>query len=323
MRRKILIIFVGLVLIGLVVVGLFWKEVFFPSSVKRMGEASLLPELSLSVNGSIHASITQGMPLVFEVMLYNGPAARAAGAAESKERLKAELDGVVQKGKITRQQADEILKKEPGPSPAPSRVITLAAKGFSFRGGESKRGAMIPWHPKMVDPAAPVTVTLDERQTAYAIFVVSPEETASAAKGTYQVIVSFENRSSGQWQGEIVSDKVEITVAEAAKAPSVEDQEEKHLSLAEYFLTLKDYDRAVHAVQQALSISPQSIDAFALMGQAQEGKGDYRAALDAYQRAFREFRGRYPDSRHPPWEILRSMRRMEEKLGIQLPQVFE
>lgn len=318
----------GLVLIALVGVGLWWRGVFAPHPAEQPGRPAaeaLLPELTLSVNGSSETTITPGMPLIFELMLRNTPAARAAGAGATRERLKEDLDGLVQQGKLTREQAEGLLKKDAVPPPFSAVVITVAAGRFSFLHEGSQGARPVPWRLKMVNPAAPVQVRLDEKQIAWATFVMAPEDTVSIANEAYTVRASFENRSTGQWQGKIISDPVVITVVPAPQAPTAAEQEERHLVLVEYFLALKDHDRAIGAARQALATSPQSIDGLVLLGQAQEAKGEFRAALDAYDKALEEFGQRFGGRSHPhaPVGLIRSIQRMEEKLGIPLAPISE
>lgn len=323
MRQTRFFILLGLVLIAIVGSGLWWTGVFGPSPTEQRerGVADLLyPELSLSVNGAIETTITPGTPLIFELMLRNGPAARAAFAAIARERLKEELEERVQAGDLTRQKADEILKREPVPSPIHAMVITLVAEGFSFS-SETPHGAKsLPWKLTMVQPSTPTTVTLDEKQIAWATFVVAPEQTTSATKETCRVRAHFENRYSGQWRGKIVSNPVNITVLESKEKP-IDGQKKKYLVVVEYYLAIKDYDRAITAAQQVLTVAPQSIDGLILLGRSKEAKGDFRAALEAYEKALKEYDRRYDEE--PPPGLMEGLWRMRDKLGIELPIIEE
>jgi hypothetical protein len=324
MWRIFLFILVSVVLIALIGVGLWWTGMFGPSPTEQRegGVAdSLHPELSISVNDAIEIQVTPGTPLIFELMLRNGPAGRAALAEAARKRLMKELEEQVQTGKLTRQKADEILKREPVPSPpVHAMVITLVAEGFSFS-SETPHGAKsLPWKLTMVKPATPTTVTLDEKQIAWATFVVAPEQTASVTKETYRMRAHFENRYSGQWRGKIVSNPVSITVVES-KEMSVYGQKKKYLVMVEYYLAIKDYDRAITAAQQVLAVAPQSIDGQILLGRSKEAKGEFRAALEAYEKALKEFDRRYDEE--PPPGLVEGLWRMRKQLGIELPVIEE
>ena len=322
MRPSARIILAGLGLIALVGAGLWWKGgVGSPPTEPRdrAGGEAWRPELTLSVNGSRRTTVTPGAPLVLKLMLRNGQAARAALAAGARERLKEELEERVQAGELSRQEAEDVLRRDPVPAPGPALVITLAPDGFSFQREGPPGATTLPWRPKMVDPPAPTSVTLDQTRSAWVTFVVAPDETASAAKEAYRVRASFENRAAGQWQGRIVSGRVTITVAQPSGAPTASEQKKQQLLLGEYFLARKDYDQALVAARQALAIHPQSIDGLILLGNAQEARGDVHAALGAYEQALSEFDQRYPDAGHPPDVLMERIWRTRDKLGIQLP----
>lgn len=288
----------------------------------RATETLVMPELTLSVNGFSRTTIPFGMPLVFELWLRNGAAARSAGAAAARKQLTGELEEQVLAGKLTRQDADSLLKKEPVPPLVPSFVITLAPAGFAFRGEGPRGPTTLPWQPRMVDPEAPAILTLDAKEIAAATFVVEPEKTASAAAGTYLLRAHFRNQAPGQWQGTVTSNPVEITLAAAPRAPSNGERKENYLITAEYFLAVKDFDRAITAVQKVFALAPQSIDGLVLLGRACERKGNFQAALEAFEKAHQEFGRRYPGlHQHPPVSLIRDILRMQAKLGIRVPGV--
>jgi hypothetical protein len=321
MKQKILLILLVLVIIGLIGVGLWWKGVFrLRLTVEHdLKVEPLRPELILTVNGSGRTTITPGTPLVFRLMLRNGMAARTVGAMESRERMKEELDEMVKAKEVTREEADEILKREVVPSPVPAMVITLQAEGFSFEREGTQGVTKLPWSPKIIDPTTPVVVTLDEKQIVYVNFVVAPGETVATIKGTYRVRAYFENKSRGQWKGKVTSNTVVITVIETPPVPTAEEAKEKNLILGEYFLALKEYDRAIESAKQALASAPKSIDGAVLLGKAYEAKGDYKSALESYKMAFNEFLWRNPEAHEPLGMLEQNIRRMERKLGIDQP----
>lgn len=328
MKRKFAIAASCLVLTILVVAGLWWKGLFVPSQANQAvhGDIRQLPPglgLSLSVNHSNATTITIGTPLVFQITIQNRDAARAAGSSVRREKMKKELDGMVHTGEITREEADSMLKRELVPPAAASVKIEITEKSLSFTREDAQGTAALPWRLKLVGPEVKKVVSLDEKQTAYVTVTVAPEDTAYILKGTYRVRVYFENRSDNQWQGRVSSNPVEITVVDEPKTLPLEEKKEKHLLTVEYYLSLKDFDSAIKAVQQVFSISPKSIDGLVLLGQAQEGKGDFKAALDSYEKAFDEFYQKYPDADHPPAGLMRSIHRMRGKLGIELPVIEE
>lgn len=325
MKLKILLIFLVLVIIGLIGMGLWWKGVFRPSPTVEHDRKiePLRPELILTVNGSGRIKITPGTPLVFRLLLRNGLAARAAGVGESLERMKKELDEMVQNQEMTKEEAEEMMKREKVPTEVPVIVVTVSADGVTFQQETRQGSAKLQWQIKAVEPIAPVIVTLDAKQTASATFVASPETTLSIRKDTYRIRSEFENRVRGQWKGKVTSNEIVITVVETPRDTTVEDKKEEQKSMGGYYRAIKDYERAIGAAKQILMLDPQSIEGLLLLGEAQEDKGDYKAALEAYEESLHRFFKRYPGAGHPPERLMENIWRMRDKLGIELPVIEE
>lgn len=311
MRRVLWLI---LAIAALFAVWLWWRGLSAPPSPP--GPATLV-RVALAVNGSRQTALTAGAPLVFALTLRNAAAARAAADRVARAAWKEDLDDLVAEGSITRQQADELLRREPVPAPVAAAAVTLAPGEFSL---VSDTTAPLPWRPRVIEPLAPVDVVLDEKTVAYATLVVPPGATA---EGTYRLHARFEHRPRrpGQWQGTVTSQPVTIFIAAAPPAPTLDQQKEALLVLVEYHLAVRDYDRAIATARQVLALDPQSADGFALLGKAQEARGDLRAALASYESAFREFRRRNPDAHEPALHLLLQVRRLERQLRITRPQV--
>jgi tetratricopeptide (TPR) repeat protein len=138
----------------------------------------------------------------------------------------------------------------------------------------------------------------------------------------YALRASFEERSPGQWQGKIISNPVTVTVVDTPATPTVEERKAPDLLRVEYFLGLKDYDHAIAAAQDVLSLDPRSIDGSFMLGTVQESKGDLQSALGAYETALTKFHDRYPGD-DPPEAALQAVRRVRDKLGIKLAPIVE
>lgn len=281
------------------------------------------PELTLSVNRESRLTISPGTPLVFEVLLRNAGMAGAANAVEARRDLEKDLASLVEAGKVSRKEADRLLAGEAAPVAVGPMTVALNAGSFSLVSAGPEGDTAVPWQSKLVEPATATAVALDEKGIAYVALVVAPEQTASTAAGTYRVVIRFESNPADrkQWRGKVVSDPVAITVEADSATPTAEQQERKQLAFVQYHLALKNYDRALDAARKALTVAPQSIGALVLLGRAQEGKGDLRAAFETYQKALDAFYGRYPKPDEPPVVLMSNVRRMRNQLGIKLPDL--
>jgi len=275
----------------------------------------LQPELNLVVNGARHVKVPPGAPLIFTLTLRNGEAARSALAADQREQLRQELEEQIASGEVTRQQADETLQQEPSALPVvPDISLTIVPTGFSFAaqtGGKTE----LPWDPRMVGPAVPLTAVLDGTQEVTLIFLVAPEKTASTPIGALKVRATFENHATGQWQGTATSNRVTIEVQGPPAAPSVDQQKVQQALLGEYYLAARDYEHALDAVHSELRLDSGAVDGLAMLGKILEGQQDYRGALDAYEKALAQSEARYPHADFPPFGLRQSVERMRARTG--------
>jgi tetratricopeptide (TPR) repeat protein len=90
--------------------------------------------------------------------------------------------------------------------------------------------------------------------------------------------------------------------------------------MIDYFLAVKDYEGADKAVNQLLSMKPGFIDGLFLKGKVFEAKGDFNRALDAYEDALAEYINKSTGREPPPPVFIRSIVRMQEKLGMKEPK---
>lgn len=279
------------------------------------------PELTLSVNGAIAATVTPGTPLVLVLQLRNAAAMSDAVAASAQEGLRAEMDRLVKEGQVTRERADELLAAEPVPAPVPALSVTLSAEAFAFRAQTVEGETAGPWVPLMVTTGEPAALSLGDENIAVVTFVVGPEATRLTGPGTYRLNARYASKAGtpGVWQGTAASDEVEVTVVAAADAPTAEDQVRYQKALGEYCLVVKDFAHAVDAANALLAVEPQSIDGLSLLGRAREARGEETLAFEAYGKALTAFVQRYPTAEEPPWELMGNARRLRERLGLKLP----
>jgi hypothetical protein len=284
-----------------------------PGRAHAPAQPLLEPELNLLVNGSRHIKLMPGTPLVFTLTLRNGEAARAALGNDAREQLQQELKEEVSSGDLTPQQADETLQQEPTAVAVPGISVTVMPAGFAFEPAEGKTG--LPWEPKIADPASPGAVVLNSTQKVLVIFVVAPDQTAPTTDGIFKIRARFDNRTPGQWQGTIPSNRVTIEVLRRPETPSIDQQKEQQVLLGEYYLTIKDHRHALDAAHKVLLVDSGAVDGLALLGKVLEAEQDYRGALDAYEKALAQSEVRYPKADLPPFGLRQSVARMRTRAG--------
>lgn len=81
--------------------------------------------------------------------------------------------------------------------------------------------------------------------------------------------------------------------------------------LGEYALKRGLYDDAIIQVKRILDADPSSIGSLALLGDIEEKKGNFSAALSAYEKALDEFEKQYPDLDELPDALIGNIVRLK------------
>ena len=298
------------------------KEAPVPGNEQEAPETVPPLELLLTANGEESLTITRDTPLVLSLTIANRAAAEAVNAREARETLKEELEAQVREQSMTRERADWVLKREPESAAVVSVTLVVDSGGFSFAFGREGAPAALPWTLKPVAPASPQTLSLDDRTDAGAVFVAAADASKLPPLGEFEISAAFEARSRDgkSWSGKLRSNPVAVTIVEEAKTPG--EKAERSLAFAEYYLKIGDLERAGQGVEAALAEFPTLIRGLCLRGTLLEAKGDFRAALESYQRARVGYRRMFPQS-SPPWGLNEGVQRMLDKLGIKVPEIID
>jgi tetratricopeptide (TPR) repeat protein len=315
MKKKLVLIFVLIVVVGIgVVVGMkfFTKEV--APSVVTEGQPI---EVSLSVNGALDVVITPNTPLVFEIMIRNEGRSLAVLEGAAFDGIKRDIDELVKTNELTFEEAKDLIERERAKiKQVPAFAVKVDAGRFSFNVPNKDGVEPLPWKTKLVESPGEGVQTLDENNVGYATFVVPPEATVATPEGMMQVFVAFEDRSkeAGRWSGKIISNPVSISFVKDTGTP--DQQQNRQMAMIDYCLAVKDYEGAEKAVNHVLTIKPGLIDGLFIKGKVYEAKGDFNRALDAYEKAWDEYVKKSAGRQPPPPMFIRSIVRMQDKLGM-------
>ena len=319
MKKKLILLFV---LIGLIVIGIVFAMRSFTKKAAPPVIAEGQPiEMSLSVNGALDAAMTPETPLIFEILIRNEGRSTAALAGAALDGVKSDIDELVKTNELTAEEARHLIEKERAKiKQVPAYALTLDAARFSFNVGKKDGVEPLPWKTKLIESSGKGVLTLDENNVGYATFVVSPEATTGTAESTMQVFVTFENisKEAGRWSGKIISNPVSISFVKDTGTP--DQQQRRQMALIDYLLAVKDYEGAEKAVNHVLSIKPGLIDGLFLKGKVFEAKGDFNRALDAYEDTLAEYIKKNMGRGPPPPVFVRSIVRMQDKLGMKEPK---
>jgi hypothetical protein len=319
MKKKLVLLFVLIVFIG---IGIVVSMKFFTKKKAPPVVAEGQPiEVSLSVNGALDVVITPETPLVFEILIRNAGRSSAVLEGAAFDGVKRDIDELVKTNELTPEEARHLIEKERAKiKQVPALAVTVDAARFSFN--VEKKGGVepLPWKTKLIESSGEGVLTLDEKYAGHATFVVPPEATAGTGEGTMPVFVAFENiaKEAGRWSGKIISNPVSISFVRDAGTP--DQQQRRQMTMIDYFLAVKDYEGAEKAVKQVLTIKPGLIDGLFLKGKVFEAKGDFNGALDAYEETLAAYIKKNPGHEPPPPVFIRSIIRMQDKLGMKEPK---
>jgi len=319
MKKKLVLLFV---LIVLIVIGIVVAMKSFTKKAAPPLVAEERPiEVSLSVNGSLDVVITPETPVIFEILIRNEGRSTATHAGAALDGVKSDIDELVKTNELTAEEARQLIEKERAKTKqVPALAVAVDAAGFSFHVQKKDGVEPLPWKTKLIESSGKGVLTLDENNVGYTTFVVPPNTISGTSEGTVQVFVAFENLSkeAGRWSGKIISNPVSISFVKDTGTP--DQQQSKQMAMIDYFLAVKDYEGAEKAVNQVLTIKPGLIDGLYLKGKVFEAKGDFNRALDAYEETLAEYVKKSARHEPPPPVFIRSIVRMQDKLGMNEPK---
>lgn len=175
------------------------------------------------------------------------------------------------------------------------------------------------WATKVVRPPGARRVTLDARTSADLTFAIAPSVAAQIAAGAYQIVAALNvpstgSAKSGTWTGQSHSEPVQLSIQEKPSRLSPADEERLDLHFADFFFASGDFAEAVKRAQAALAVNPKSISAAIALGEARKAQGDFKDALEVFQKATAEFYRQFPKSYEPPTLLLSRISDIEAQM---------
>lgn len=255
-RRVVLALSVAVVLIAGVVGVAVWR-------VPREPAAS--PVLTLLVNRAPQATVARGTPLVFDAYLSatrTGHSIRIGSGSRPWHRLI----------RLEQAEAGKALSWD---------VTEIAARSTRYSRNAAGRPTITPESAGVAELQAlnhVHTLTLG----------VTPEAAALIPAGTYRVraVVEAPFWPPWRWRGRVTSAPVTITVQESSASPAGglgDDLQTRRLAeSAAFYLRVKRFADAQRVASELLKLQPRSAHAYILLGEALEGLGHDREALQAY-----------------------------------------
>jgi len=182
-----------------------------------------------------------------------------------------------------------------------------------------QNGVSQSWPAQLV-PAAAANLSLSGINTAEAVWLVAPADTASIAAGTYSLSVTIDTTStaaSGAWSGSAVSSGAAVTLEEEPASLSAEDEASKYLAFAAYARLKGDTQGVGSALDTLIARQPSILEAYKEKGDLAAAAGDYAGALSLYQQTLTKFLAANPNAAEPVTMLARPIDAMYAKIAQQ------
>lgn len=180
-------------------------------------------------------------------------------------------------------------------------------------------GASQSWPAQLVQPAS-ANLSLSGINTAEAVWLVAPADTASIAAGAYSLSVTLDTTStagSGAWSGSVVSSGAAVTLEAEPASLSAEDEATKYLAFAAYARLKGDTQGVGLALDTLIAHQPSILEASKEKADLLAGAGDYAGALSLYQQTLTNFLAANPKAAEPLTLLTRPIEAMYAKIAQQ------
>jgi tetratricopeptide (TPR) repeat protein len=272
----------------------------------------------LKANYQDRIELHRDEPLALTVSLTNPDAIHASShniAIDSRlELLKRKLEAgeVGQEGyeKERRSLEEQKILAEAPSLGAQNRPWFKLISLFRIIDGESKQLAW-PLHLLSYFPSTAIA-TLDGSTTCLVEFGLDPDDIGKIEPGKYRIRAVVEKVSSEKETGirSFESNAVEIDVLATKLSEDAGEKEGYLTTVATYYLKRGTLARASVIVEKILARDTHSLDGLTLLGQINEAKGDYKAALETYRKAVDEFYLQQPDDYEGPRYLVSQILRL-------------
>jgi uncharacterized protein (TIGR03437 family) len=162
-------------------------------------------------------------------------------------------------------------------------------------------GAAQKWPVQLIQPASQ-TLSLSGFDTAEAVWLVAPTDTASINAGVYNVSATLDTTSSaasGTFAGAVASNGAAVTLNVEAAGLSAEEEASKYLAFAAYARLRGDTQGTGAALDTLIAHQPTILEAQVEKGDLLAAGGDYPGALALYQQALAKFLAANPKAAEP------------------------
>jgi len=255
-------------------------------------------------------TVLHNEPVIFTVSIVNKTAQSDNLWNSAADRRIRQLDELVRQGKMKQEDAGK-EKQEIEKSKRSTPAITIGSSAspwtsqltWTVKNLQSNAVIQLPLK-LMTNPAGDAVITLDGSRTVTAYFGISPEEMMNLAAGNYEVGAAIGNNA----------DKALLNVQrESVAAPAMTEAQLYKWGL--YYWHAGDAVKTINYADQIFKKNAVSVDGWSLKGDAEVMKGEYKAALESYNEAVKQYYRQQGTGAEPPEYLFSMIGMVKEKLG--------
>ena len=182
-----------------------------------------------------------------------------------------------------------------------------------------QNGAAQSWPMQLIQPASP-TLSLSGFNSAEAVWLVAPGDTASIAAGLYNLTATLDTTSAaagGTWSGSVASSGAAVALRAEPASLSSEEEASKYLAFAAYARLRGDTQSAASALDTLISHQPGILEAYSEKADLLAAGGDYAGALALYQQTLEKFLAANPTADEPLTLFTKPIDGVSAKLAAQ------
>jgi uncharacterized protein (TIGR03437 family) len=182
-----------------------------------------------------------------------------------------------------------------------------------------QKGASQTWPVQLVQPPT-ATLALSSVNTAEAVWLVAPADTAAIAPGVYNFSVTLDTTSTaaaGAWSGTAAGTGAGVTLQTEPASLSAEDEASKYLAFAAYSRLKGDTQGIGSALDTLIAHQPSMLEASKEKADLLASNGDYAGALSLYQLTLSNFLSANPNAKEPLTLLTRPIDAMVAKVVAQ------
>lgn len=270
-------------------------------------------QISLYVNQQQSARIYHDEPLLLTVSLSNPAAQNAQGWNRAADRGLQKLEESFKAGTISKEQYDTDKKKlTEGKKNVPAVTLGTAGKPWAswvtwklinLSTNKEVSAGIIP----LSNPTVEDMAVLDANGYYTGYFGMDPERTRGLAAGVYQMTAIVETVSSAP---------VRIEILNPALPAAVAGSDSMLLKLGQYYWHKSDAEKVIRYADRVLLKNPSSLDGLSLKGDGLLLQNAWAPALEAYQKALKEYYRQNGKDAEPPEYLLAMIGYIKKESGL-------